>query len=250
MICSLFFYHITMKEKLIRYLQQFVTERRVTLFDTRLQNRTRYLTVVLEDIFQPHNASAVLRSCECFGVQDLHIIENRNAYRINPDVALGSYKWLTLKRYNQPGDDNTTRALMMLRQEGYRIVAAMPGKSDCKLEDLDLSKGKTALVFGSELEGLSPTAIGLADEFIRVPMVGFTESLNISVSAAICIHFLTSALRKSSLPWGLREDEKQDLMLTWLKNTIRKSDQIEQAFLNDPKINKDSRFSNSGPTDL
>lgn len=224
-----------MKEKLIRYLQQFVTERRLKLFDTRLQNRTRYLTVVLEDIFQPHNASAVLRSCECFGVQDIHIIENRNAYRISPDVALGSYKWLTLKRYNQPGD-NTTRALTTLREEGYRIVAAMPAKSGCNLEDFDLSKGKTALVFGTELEGLSTTAIDLADEFIRIPMVGFTESLNISVSAAICIHHLTSVLRKSFLPWGLAEGEKQDLMLTWLKNTIRKSDQIEQAFLDDPKI--------------
>jgi tRNA (guanosine-2'-O-)-methyltransferase len=249
MICSLFFCHTTMKEKLIQYLQQFVTERRLKLFDTRLQNRTRYVTVVLEDIFQPHNASAVLRSCECFGVQDLHIIENRNAYRINPDVALGSYKWLTLKRYNLPGD-NTTKALMLLKQEGYRIVAAMPHKRDCKLEDFDLSKGKTALIFGSELEGLSQTAIDLADEFIQVPMVGFTESLNISVSAAVCIHFLTSGLRKSSLPWRLDEDEKQDLMLTWLKNTIRKSDQIAQAFLEDPKINKDSRFSNSEPSAL
>jgi tRNA (guanosine-2'-O-)-methyltransferase len=239
-----------MKDKLIQYLQQFVTERRLKLFETRLENRTRYLTIVLEDIFQPHNASAVLRSCECFGVQDLHIIENRNAYRINPDVALGSHKWLTLKRYNQPGDDNTTKALGMLKTEGYRIVAAMPHKKDCKLEDFDLSRGKTALVFGSELEGLSPTAVSLADEFIQVPMVGFTESLNISVSAAICIHQLTGTLRKSSLPWHLTDEEKQDILLTWLKKTIKKSDQIEQAFLEDPKTKKNTSFSNSDPAAL
>jgi len=219
-----------MKDKLIQYLQQFVTDRRLKLFDSRLENRTRYLTVVLEDIFQPHNASAVLRSCECFGIQDVHIIENRNAYRINPDVTLGSNKWLTLKRYNLP-DDNTTNALQSLKKDGYRIVAAMPHKRDCNLEDFDLSGGKTALVFGTELEGLSATAINLADEFIRVPMVGFTESLNISVSAAICIHHLTASLRKSTLAWGLSEDEKQDLRLIWLKNTIKKSDQIEKAFL-------------------
>jgi tRNA (guanosine-2'-O-)-methyltransferase len=139
---------------------------------------------------------------------------------------------------------------MSLRQQGYRIVAAMPHKNDCKLEDFDLSKGKTALVFGSELEGLSPTAIGLADEFIQVPMVGFTESLNISVSAAICIHFLTAALRKSSLPWMLDEDEKLELKLTWLKNTIKKSDQISQAFLDAHKDNEDSRISNSEPSAL
>lgn len=238
-----------MKDKLILYLKQFVTERRLKLFETRLENRTRYLTVVLEDIFQPHNASAVLRSCECFGIQDLHIIENRNAYRINPDVALGSYKWLTLKRHNQPGD-NTTPALMTLKKEGYRVVAAMPHKNDCKLEDFDLSKGKTALVFGSELEGLSPTAVSLADEFVQVPMVGFTESLNISVCAAICIHHLTTELRKSSLLWQLDEDEKQDIMLSWLKKTIKKSEQIEQAFLDDPKVNKNSTISNSDATTL
>jgi tRNA (guanosine-2'-O-)-methyltransferase len=238
-----------MKDKLIQYLQQFVTERRLKLFESRLENRTRYLTIALEDIFQPHNASAVLRSCECFGVQDLHIIENRNAYRINPDVALGSYKWLTLKRYNQPGD-NTTLAITALKAEGYRIVAAMPHKRDCKLEDFNLSTGKTALIFGSELEGLSPTAISLAEEFVQVPMVGFTESLNISVSAAICIHQLTTILRKSSLPWQLNEEEKQDILLTWLKKTIKKSDQIEQAFLDDPKIRKNSGYSNSDPPAL
>jgi tRNA (guanosine-2'-O-)-methyltransferase len=221
-----------MRDKLINYLQQFVTDRRVKLFDTKLRDRTRYITIVLEDIFQPHNASAVLRSCECFGIQDVHIIENRNAYRINPDVALGSYKWLTLRRYNQQ-PDNTRPALEALKKEGYRIVAATPHRNDCSLEEFDLSRGKAALVFGSELEGLSPAAIEMADEFLKIPMVGFTESLNISVSAAICIHFLTSSLRKSPLAWHLNHEESQQLKLHWLKNTIKKSDTLEQIFLKD-----------------
>ena len=224
-----------MRDELIQYLQQFVTERRVKLFDTRLQNRTRYLTLVLEDIYQPHNASAVLRSCECFGVQDVHIIENRNAYRINPDVALGSYKWLTLKRYNQQ-KENTRYALENLKKEGYRIVAATPRHNKCLLEDFDLAGGMIALMFGSELNGLSPVALEMADEFIRIPMVGFTESLNISVSAAICIHFLTSVLRKSELPWHLNEEEKQELKLTWLKNTIKKADSIQKKFMDDRDV--------------
>jgi tRNA (guanosine-2'-O-)-methyltransferase len=221
-----------MRAKLINYLQQFVTDRRVKLFDAKLRNRTRYLTIVLEDIFQPHNASAVLRSCECFGIQDVHIIENRNAYRINPDVALGSYKWLTLRRYNQQ-PDNTRPALETLKKDGYRIVAATPHQNDCSLENFDLSRGKVALVFGSELDGLSPAAIELADEFLQIPMVGFTESLNISVSAAIFIHNLTSLLRKSQLAWHLADEETQQLKLTWLKNTIKKSDAIEQLFFDD-----------------
>jgi len=224
------FFLPAMRDKLITYLEQFVSERRLTLFESRLSNRTRYLTVVLEDIYQPHNASAVLRSCECFGVQDVHIIENRNEYRINPDVALGSYKWLTLYRHNSE-TFNTSSALASLKSQGYRLVAAMPHKKDRPLEQFDLSAGKFALLFGNELEGLTPEAISLADEFIQVPMVGFTESLNISVSAAICVHHLTSALRKSALPWNLSEDESKELKLTWLRNTIKRVDLIEKNFL-------------------
>jgi len=234
-----------MTDKLINHLEQFITARRLKLFNTRLNYRTRYLTVVLEDIFQPHNASAVLRSCECFGIQDVHIIENRNTYRINPDVALGSHKWLTLKRYNTQSH-NTRDALEALRKEGYRIVAATPHRKDCLLEDLDLRKGKVALVFGNEQDGLSATALELTDEFVRIPTTGFTESLNISVSAAICIHFLTNGLRKSDdLPWQLTEVEKKRLKLVWLKSSIKKSDLIEREFLNDLHISTDRGIINS-----
>ena len=239
---------IYMTDKLINYLEQFITARRIKLFNSRLNYRTRYLTVVLEDIYQPHNASAVLRSCECFGVQDVHIIENRNTYRISPDVALGSHKWLTLKRHNTQSN-NTRDALEALKNEGYRIVAATPHRKDCQLEDLDLRKGKVALVFGSELEGLSSTALELAEEFVRIPMAGFTESLNISVSAAICIHFLTNNLRKSDdLAWPLTEEEKKKLKLVWLKNSIKKSDLIERGFLDDHHINADKGIINSETT--
>ena len=227
-----------MTDQLIKHLEQFITARRLKLFNTRLNYRTRYLTIVLEDIFQPHNASAVLRSCDCFGVQDVHIIENRNAYRINPDVTLGSNNWLTLKRYNA-SSNNTLDALESLKKEGYRIVAATPHRMDCLLENLDLRKGKVALFFGSEQDGLSPTALELADEFVRIPMVGFTESLNISVSAAICIYSLTSIIRRSDLPWQLTDEEKKQLKLAWLKNSIRNSALIERGFLENQHLKKD-----------
>ena len=226
-----------MKTKLIKYLEQFVTGRRVKLFDSVLNNRTRFITVALEDIFQPHNASAVLRSCECFGVQDVHIIENRNQYNINPDVALGSYKWLSLYRYNSE-PDNTTTAIESLKKAGYRIVATTPHKNDCSLNDFDLHKGKIALLFGTELEGLSPAALEMADEFLRIPMTGFTESLNISVTAAIIIHHLVNKLHDSGIDWHLTREEKQIVKLAWLKNTIKKSDQIENKFFEDQQLNK------------
>jgi tRNA (guanosine-2'-O-)-methyltransferase len=234
-----------MQDKLIEHLSQFVSDRRVKLFNTLLDQRTRYITVVLEDIFQAHNASAVLRSCECFGIQDVHIIENQNEYRISPDVALGSNKWLSLFRYHQQ-DDNTLTAIESLKHKGYRIAATTPHKHDCTLEDLNLHKGKIALLFGAELKGLSPQAMDLADEFVKIPMMGFTESLNISVTAALFIHHLTSRLRKdATINWHLTPEEKKEIKLAWLKNSIKKSALIEKTFLNDLQSSKKKSTLNS-----
>jgi tRNA (guanosine-2'-O-)-methyltransferase len=224
------FFFAVMNEILIEYLSQFVSERRVQLFDAVLNQRTRYITLVLEDIYQAHNASAVLRSCECFGIQDVHLIENVNEYRISPEVALGSNKWLSIFRYNQQ-KSNTRIALHSLKNNGYRIVATSPHKNGCNLEDFDLQKGKTALVLGSELNGLSEEALEISDEFVKIPMTGFTESLNISVTAAICVHYLTSKLKKDpSILWEIPKEEKQAIMLIWLRNSIKNSDIIEKRF--------------------
>jgi len=218
------------KQQLTEYLQQFVSERRVGLFDRILHHRTRYITVVMEDIFQPHNASAVLRTCDCFGVQDVHIIENRNSYSVNPDIALGSDKWLTLVKYSR-ADDNTSDAYSELRRLGYRIVATTPHKGDVTLEDFDIEKGKAAFVFGTELKGLSSQAINRADEYLRIPMFGFTESLNISVSAALILHHITTRLRGSRVDWKLEPEEIVSIKLDWLRKTIKKADLLEKQFL-------------------
>jgi len=179
------------KQKYLDYLLAFITANKRNLFQTNIQFRTRYITVILEDIYQSHNASAVMRTCDCFGIQDVHIIENKNEYTLNPDVALGSTKWLSLQKYSNK-DFNTLDCFHQLKSEGYRIIATSPHKNDTLLEDLPLHKGKIALAFGTELEGLSPEAIENADEFVKIPMYGFTESYNISVSAAMILFYLTS----------------------------------------------------------
>ena len=221
-----------MTAKLIQHLKNFVTTERFDLFSKIVQDRTRYMTVVLEDIFQPHNASAVLRSCDCFGVQDVHIIENENEYKVNPDVALGSSKWLNLYKYNSE-KNNTLSAINSLKEKGYRIIATTPHTDDVNLEDFDVSKGKFALMFGSELPGLSDTAMKNADEFLKIPMFGFTESFNISVSAAVILHHLSLKLRQSGINIFLDENEKNEIILNWLKNSIKKSDLIIKEFLSE-----------------
>ncbi len=215
-------------KELISYLKQFVTEERFRKFNEAVLFRTRHLTIALEDIYQPHNASAVLRTCDCFGVQNVHIIENRNKYEVNPDVALGSSKWLDLLRYNGTAD-NTTACLSHLKEQGFRIVATTPHKDGFIPETLPLHQ-KTALVFGTELAGLTPVALSFADDFVRIPMVGFTESLNISVCAAIFIQTLTNRLRSSGIAWQLTESEKNQILLNWLKGSINRSEMIIHGF--------------------
>jgi tRNA (guanosine-2'-O-)-methyltransferase len=217
------------KQVLYQYLSGFLTENKVRKFEEIVQKRTRYLTVVLEDLYQPHNASAVLRSCDCLGVQDVHIIENQNIYELNPDIALGSSKWLTI--HNHRGkENNTPDALKLLKERGYRIVATTPHKNDVTLEDLSIEKGPVALVFGTEMRGLTENALDLADEFVKIPMYGFTESFNISVSAGISLFYLTEKIRNSGLNWQLNEAEKLDLKLAWARNVIKMWELVEKDF--------------------
>jgi len=219
------------KIKLREHLMSFVSDKRKTRFEEVLQHRTRHITVVLEDIFQPHNASAVLRSCDLTGVQDVHIIENGNDYNVNPEVALGSSKWLNLIKYNEK-DNNTLDTFDQLRKDGYTIVATTPHKNDFDLDTLPIDK-KIAVVFGTELTGLSDLAINNADEYLRIPMYGFTESYNISVSAALTLFTLTQRLRKSNINWQLEDDEISDILLDWARSSVSRSEVIERHFMKD-----------------
>ncbi len=214
------------KEELLAHFWELITDEKKARFQEVIKNRTRHFTVVLEDIFQAQNASAVLRSVECFGVQDLHVIENENIFDIHVDIAMGAGKWTTLHRYND-AEDNTYRCLSNLKKQGYQIIGTTPHENDVDLPQLDISK-KTALVFGTELTGLSPTAISMCDGFMKVPMYGFTESLNISVCAAICLQNIAERLRVSDIPWQLNQEDYTDVMLGWLKNSVKRSDVIEE----------------------
>ncbi len=222
------------KKKFLDFLSGYLTENRRQLFDKVIRYRTRHITVVLEDIYQPHNASAVLRSADLTGIQDIHIIENRNRYEVNPEVAMGSSKWLNLIKYNAL-EDNTPAAYEALHKAGYRIVATTPHTKDQTLDEIPID-GKMALVFGTEMKGLSDTAIAHADEYLSIPMYGFTESYNISVSAALTLFTLTGKLRKSSIPWHLNKEEQLDTLIEWAKRTLKYAELFEKEFLQKRKI--------------
>lgn len=216
-------------EELLIYLEQYVTEERKKKFHTVLNQRTKHFTVVLENIFQAHNASAVVRSCDVFGIQDIYTIENTNTNKVSRRIAKGSQKWLDLHRFKS-GTENTEDCLTSLKNKGYQIIVTTPHNNSCTLHDFDITQ-KSAFVFGVEGEGVSDYVMDNADGYLKIPMVGFTESLNISVAAAIILQDLTSRLRASEVSWELPEKEKKEIYISWIEKSIKNIDKLKKAFL-------------------
>lgn len=215
--------------KFIEYLEDFVTDKRKNLFQKVLQDRTRHFTVAIEDIFQPHNSSAIVRSCDIFGIQDLHVVESKYEFYASNQVAKGAQKWIDFSLYNKQDANNTLDCIADLKSKGYQIIATTPHNESCYLEDFDISK-KSAFFFGVEKQGLSEHVMDNADGFLKIPMVGFTESLNISVAVAIILQNLNERLRKSDIDWQLSDIEKSELYLKWLMKTIKSIKKIEANY--------------------
>ena len=213
------------QQELLHYLEGFITENRKEGFLRVLQNRTKHFTIAMEDIFQLHNTSAVMRSCEVFGIQELNVIEQKFGKRIDTEIAMGAQKWVDVFRYN-----SVQSCMDEMRAKGYQIIATTPHDESCFLHEFDITK-PAALFFGTERDGLSQEVLDQADGFLKIPMVGYTESLNISVSAAIIIQDITTRLRQSAINWHLTEDEIWEKRLDWTRKSIKDIDFIERKYL-------------------
>lgn len=211
-------------EDLLEHLESYLTKRRKGLFSKVLAQRTRHFTVAVEDVYQMHNTSAVLRSCDVFGLQDVHVIEEQLGKKMDREIAMGAQKWVDIHRYN-----NTKSCISRLKEQGYRIIATTPHIDSQYVYDFDITQ-KAAFFFGKEQEGLSEEVLSQADEFLKIPMVGFTESLNISVSAAITIQHATSKLRNSDIAWQLTKQEILEKRFDWCKKSIKSIDDILKRY--------------------
>tara|TARA_B100000497_G_scaffold126195_1_gene164453 strand:+ start:2848 stop:3510 length:663 start_codon:yes stop_codon:yes gene_type:complete len=209
---------------LLDYLSQFLTDERKVQLNKVIDQRTNHFAVALENIYQPHNSNAVIRSCDCFGIQDCHVIETINEFRFSKNVSKGATKWINVHRHK-----GTTQAISALRREGYQIVATTPHTDDCNLEDFDVSK-KSVFFFGAEKRGLSQTVLNEADVFLKIPMVGHTESLNISVSAAIILQHVSRMIREENIAWQLTTEEKETLRLSFTKSSTKRLDDHLKVF--------------------
>ena len=209
---------------LLNYLEGFITENRKEGFLRVLKNRTKHFTVAMEDVFQLHNTSAVMRSCEVFGIQELNVIEQKFGKSIDKEIAMGAEKWVDINRFSSIQDCITN-----LKGKGYQIIATTPHNDSCLLHEFDITK-PSALFFGTERDGLSEEVMQQADGFLKIPMVGYTESLNISVSAAIIIQDVTNRLRQSDINWQLSEEEVLEKRLDWTRKSIKDIEFIERKY--------------------
>ncbi len=209
----------------VKLLEAYITPQKQQKITEVLALRTRYITVALENVFQPHNASAIVRSAECFGVQDIHTVEDAYRYKMHQGVARGSAYWVT--RYAHPSMQSCFEEL---KKNGYRIIATTPHQDAPYIQELPLDH-KVALVFGTELTGLSDYTLAHADGFVKIPMFGFTQSYNVSVSAAICLYELTKRLHASSIDWHVDKQAALDIKLQWYRRIVRGSDKLEKELL-------------------
>ncbi len=220
---------------LIDMLVPFVSNRKQARIGEVLPWRTRYIRVVLEDIYQTQNASAVIRSCDLFGIQQVEVIEKRNRFKLNKAVAQGAAKWVDIGRYAAKGEDPTLACLSGLREDGYALAAFAPGGADYSLAELSIDR-PLALLFGGEEAGLSAVALEMAAYRVSIPMAGFSQSFNLSVSVALALQSLTLRLRDSDRPWQLSEDEAVQLKLRWYVKSAANGEALLRQFEKQLKV--------------
>lgn len=220
---------ISDKQDLLRFLQHYMTEERSERFAKILRFRTRHFTIAVEDVYQERNASAIVRSSDCFGIQDVYIIENFNEYQVSEGISKGADKWVNVHIYDRH-TNNTEKCITDLKSKGYQIIATTPHHSGSQLEDFDISK-RSAFFLGGEKEGLTDTVMKKADGYIKIPMYGFTESYNISVAGALLLYSLTKKLHASGVKWRLNDQEKLDLQLDWTIKTIASSENLIRKYI-------------------
>ena len=213
----------------VEYLSEFVTDYKNDLFRRLIAERTSYVTMVLEDFYQQHNCSAVLSSCDFFGIKNVNIIENMNTFTDNSEISMGASDWLTIHRHRKR-ENNTIETIDILKSQGYRIIATTPHEQDTFIDQIDLHKGKMAFCMGTELTGLSDDVLTRADEFVKVPMYGFTESYNVSVCAALLMYSVVQRLRQTEIDWHLSDEERDQVIFAWYKRSIKASAQILKRF--------------------
>jgi tRNA (guanosine-2'-O-)-methyltransferase len=190
-------------------LRPVLSEERADRIEHALSARLGSVTAVLENLHDPHNGAAALRSIEALGLQHVHVVEAAESFSASSAITIGCEKWLTLGRHA-----SMAAAARALRARGFALYAMLPG-AERTVADVDPSR-PVALVFGNEHAGLTDEAIGACDDAMSLPMYGFTQSFNLSVSVALALS-VAAARRREHLgaPGDLELGERAWLRARW-----------------------------------
>lgn len=221
------------KNELLAYLDPMITDQRRAKLNAVLDQRTTHFCMAIEDLFYERNSGAIIRTADGYGVQNVHVIEPQNSFKskVTNIISKGTEKWIS-KTQHDNSVNGSLNCIHELRSQGYQIVATSPHANGHTIHDFDITK-KSAFFLGSEKTGISPEVMEQADDFISMPIYGFTESYNVSVAAAILLHELMNRLKASNVKWQLSDTERNDLMLRWTVNSIVSSDLLAQRFFNE-----------------
>ena len=212
-------------QEIYDYLQQFLTDERLSKIEHFSKESSDFVLPVMEDVYQFRNAAAIVRSVEACGFHHVVALEEENVFNLNLKVTKGAETWVQVEKM-----PNNLDSLKEIKSRGYRILAVSPEKNATMLPDYEV-KEPIALVFGTELEGVSDEILDFADETLAIPMFGFTKSFNVSVAAAICMYELKQKLMKSGIEYQLSDEKLLELKIRWAKNSIKSSEQILERFL-------------------
>jgi tRNA (guanosine-2'-O-)-methyltransferase len=203
------------KKQTIEELLEQMTPRRIEFLKNVLTQRTNHFAMVLEDLFDPHNISAVIRSSECYGLQDVHVIEEIHPYRVNNSVLKGSFKWLSLSRYKE-----RKRCFETLKSQGYQIAVASTN-TDKSIRDIDLSV-PTAFYLGTEFKGNHPDTLAQADVHFKLPQYGVTESFNVSVAGGVLMTYLDVWMQDHGGrdAFAFKDEKKDQLFYDWCERSV------------------------------
>ena len=208
------------------YLKQFLTDERLRKIEHFSHESSDFVLPVMEDVYQFRNAAAIVRSVEACGFHHVVALEEENVFNPNLKVTKGAETWVKVEKM-----PNNLDSLKEIKNRGYKILAVSPENNATMLPDYEV-KEPIALVFGTELVGVSDEILDFADETLAIPMYGFTKSFNVSVAAAICMYELKQKLMKSGIDYKLSEEKLLEMKIRWTVNSIRSGEELLERFLN------------------
>jgi tRNA (guanosine-2'-O-)-methyltransferase len=198
-------------------LAPMLTPERIARMDAVLAARLQSVATIVEDTYDPHNAAATIRTTEAIGLAELHVVEPGARFSAAHGVTRGAHRWIRLERWTAMVD-----VAASLRARGFRVYATRPGATST-IEDVDVTQ-PIAVAFGNEHAGLSEAALAACDGALGVPMYGFSESFNLSVTVALAMSRIANRRREALGTLGdLDDTQRRELRARWFAMKIRGS---------------------------